>query len=48
LDVANQAVKVAPDYALGHFELAQVLERMGNLPQAAQEYQAAARLGMQQ
>jgi len=48
LDAANQAVKVAPGYALGHFELARVLERMGNLPQAAQEYQAAAGLGMQQ
>ena len=48
LEAANQAVQVAPDYALGHFELAQVLEQMGNLPQAAQEYQAAARLGMQQ
>jgi tetratricopeptide (TPR) repeat protein len=48
LDAANRAVKVAPDYALGHFELARALEQIGNLPQAAQEYQAAARLGMQQ
>jgi tetratricopeptide (TPR) repeat protein len=48
LDAANKAVKVAPDYALGHFELARALEQTGNLPQAALEYQAAARLGIQQ
>jgi tetratricopeptide (TPR) repeat protein len=44
LDATNQAVRVAPDYGMGHFELAQVLERMGNLQQAAVEYQNAARL----
>jgi protein O-mannosyl-transferase len=44
MDAANQAVRVAPDYGMGHLELAQVLERMGNLQQAAVEYQTAERL----